>query len=145
MAMRLTRKQIELLGRNNDPKEKAVHMKAIETAGGRSVSAANKLFDAMCEANGLPLPDHEVEFALELGRKWRFDHLFDGWLALEVQGGNWINGRHTRAGNLKDEYEKLNTAVLLGYATIFCTPEDVTSGEAFALVKRVLNAEAEQS
>ncbi len=97
-----------------------------------------QMFLKMCEAHGLPTPDAEYRFAEERGRKWRFDWLFDGWLALEIQGGMFINGRHVRGGALRDEHDKLNTAVILGYSVMFCLPEDVQSGAIFPVLKEAL-------
>src|ERR1700722_12122250 len=68
------------------------------------------LFDAACEAWGLPVPEHEYPFAHP--RKWRFDHLWTilhagaGGVALEVQGAIFSGGRHVRGPALLAEYEK---------------------------------------
>ncbi len=102
------------------------------------------LFEQLCEAHGLPVPVAEYLFALP--RKWRFDWLFEGWLALEIEGvgASGSEGRHQRiAGWLKD-MEKYNEAVVLGYSVVRCRPADVESGAAFALVRRALGLEAEQ-
>lgn len=100
------------------------------------------LFDAACRAHGLPVALHEVEFHPTRG--WRFDHLFEAWLAVEIQGGLFTVGRHVRGAALRDEYAKLNEAVILGYAVLLLTPEQVKTGEAFAVIKRALCAEGEQ-
>lgn len=105
--------------------------------------ASQKLFLAMCKAHGLPAPECEVEF--HPTRKWRFDYLFGGWLALEVQGGNFSGGRHARGAAMREEYEKLNEAVIAGYSVIFCLPEQVESGAIFPVIRRALGAASEQS
>jgi hypothetical protein len=99
-----------------------------------------RAFDAMCEKHGIPVPKHEYAFAKSIGRNFRFDHCWNEWLALEVQGGIWTGGRHVRGAALLDEHEKLRYAVLLGYSVIFCTPKEVESGEIFAFVREVLEA-----
>lgn len=103
--------------------------------------AKERTFDSLCEAHGLPVPVQEYRFAEP--RKWRFDYLWDGWLALEVQGGLFTAGRHVQGAALLEEHEKLNEAVIRGYSVLFCTPADIKTGAAFALVKRALEAKEE--
>ena len=103
----------------------------------------HRLFEEACKAHDLPIPEAEYQFAPP--RKWRFDWIFEGWLALEIQGGLFIKGRHTQGAWLLKEYEKLNEAVIRGYAVLMVTPQQVESGEAFALVARALGAREEQS
>lgn len=93
-------------------------------------------FNAMCKAHGLPIPVTEYRF--HAVRRWRFDYLFDGWLALEVQGAIWTQGRHTRGAGLLKEYEKLNHAVIEGYSVMFCTPQDIKRGSIFPLIRDAL-------
>lgn len=101
----------------------------------------DRLFDKLCVAHGLPEPVHEYEFATSIGRKWRFDYLFDGWLAVEKQGGVWSNGHHSGGQNQIDDMEKKNHAVLMGYAVLEFTPEQFNDGSAFAFIRRVLEGE----
>ena len=94
-------------------------------------------FDLMCVAHGIPLPAYEVAFWP--GRKWRFDVAWvKDKVALEVQGGLFTRGRHTRGAALLKEHEKLNHAALAGFRVLFCTPEDVKKGAVFALLKKVV-------
>lgn len=80
------------------------------------------LFPAVCRAAGLPEPIAEFRFAPP--RKWRFDWaLVDQKLAIEVQGGLFVQGRHSRGAALLKEHEKLNTAASLGWRVFFVTPQ----------------------
>lgn len=101
--------------------------------------ARERLILAYALARGLPVPEFEYPFAAP-DRQWRFDMLFEGWLAVEVQGGLFIQGRHSRGPRLLGEHEKLNEAVIRGYAVVFCTPQDVESGAIFATVEKALLA-----
>jgi hypothetical protein len=57
-------------------------------------------------------------------RRFRFDFAsIDSKVAIEINGGNWIRGRHTRASNLSNEYEKLNLATLNGWRVFVLSPE----------------------
>jgi hypothetical protein len=95
------------------------------------------LFQAAAMAHGLPMPEPEVRFAPP--RKWRFDWLWkEHSIAIEIQGGLFTGGRHVRGKALLAEYEKINEAQIMGYKVLLVTPEQVNSGEAFALVKRCM-------
>lgn len=95
------------------------------------------LFLAACEANDLPVPIPEYRFAPP--RKWRMDW---AWLYhlvyLEIQGGCWTGGRHTRGAALQKEWEKLNEAAICGWRCIFCSREQVRSGSVFITLRKVL-------
>lgn len=128
--MRLSRKQAQALGLDTTPPPKKRTKRE---------PVAPALFLSLCQSHGLPPPEPEFEFCP--GRKWRFDWLFRKGrrkVALEVQGGLFIRGRHTQGAALLKEYEKLSEAAILGYRVVFCTPKDIESGAAFALVKRAL-------
>lgn len=135
--MKLSRKQAQAMGIHVPHKRKRTRKKATDRDPDGN-QGRNKLFDAMCAANGCPIPVSEYKF--DAYRKWKFDYLFDGWLALEVQGGNWIHGHHTRASALDDEYEKVNAAAAAGYTVIFCTPEDIQTGKAFEYIRNALQS-----
>ncbi len=65
----------------------------------------------------LPEPAREYKFAKP--RRWAFDLAWeDRRLALEIDGGTWSGGRHTRGGGFRNDCEKLNTAVLLGWRVL---------------------------
>jgi len=96
----------------------------------------DQAFDALCEAHGLPAPVSEYEFAKDIGRKWRFDHCWPDYdVALEVQGGLFVGGRHARGAALLDEHEKLNAAAAHGWRVVFCAPRDISSGRVFAWLR----------
>lgn len=88
---------------------------------------------------GLPVPELEYRFAPP--RRWRFDYAWPVQkVALEVQGGLFTHGRHTRGAALLKEHEKLNAAAALGWRICFVTPQQQASGEAMAIVEAALNA-----
>ncbi len=82
------------------------------------------LFYALLKRDGLPLPTPEYRF--HASRRWRFDYAWpDQRVALEVDGGVWTRGRHTRgAGWLKDT-EKLNAACVAGFRMLRCSPDQL--------------------
>jgi len=85
------------------------------------------------EAVGLPLPEREYRFAPP--RRWRFDFAWpDRKLAVEVEGGIWVRGRHNRGAGFVRDCEKYNTAVLLGWRVLRFTPGMIRSGEAIKAI-----------
>ena len=149
--MKLTQAQYRDLTRfpthgrlKHDPKrrkEKAAEAAKQENQG------RDQLFDAMCTAHGLPLPVHEYEWGMEAPlspkgkpRKWRFDWLFEGWLAVEQVGGIWKGGHHSGGKNQLDDMKRRNEALILDYHIMEFTPQQIESGEAFETIRRALNS-----
>jgi very-short-patch-repair endonuclease len=59
-------------------------------------------------------------------RKWRFDYAsVKHKVAIEVDGGIWVNGRHSRgSGQIKD-MEKFNEAAIYGWRILKVQPADL--------------------
>lgn len=94
-------------------------------------------FALLCVAHGLPEPDREVRF--HPTRKWRFDYAFpDAKIAVEREGGVFIQGRHTRGSGFVKDLEKYNCAVLAGWRVLRYTPQQLASGQAVEELKAVL-------
>lgn len=85
----------------------------------------------------MPQPAREHTFAKP--RRWRFDFAWpDHMLAVEVEGGSWIGGAHTRGAHFASDCTKYNEAALLGWRVLRVTPEQITSGEASDWITRAL-------
>ena len=58
-------------------------------------------FALQLRTSGLPEPQREYHFARSIGRRWRFDFCFvEQKLAVELNGGRWIRGRHNRGSSV---------------------------------------------
>lgn len=58
----------------------------------------------------------EKEYTFCPGRRFRFDYAVpELWLAVEVDGGVWIWGRHNRPKTFQADLEKLNLATAMGW------------------------------
>lgn len=85
----------------------------------------------------LPLPTTEHRFHPE--RKWRFDLAWPTVkLAVEVEGGLFIAGRHSRGMGMLNDMTKYNEGVLLGWRILRVGRQHIRSGEAVAWIGRAL-------
>jgi hypothetical protein len=80
-----------------------------------------------------------TEHAFCEGRKWRFDIATPDRVAIEIEGGAWSRGRHTRGKGFIADMEKYNTATMMGWRVLRCTPEQVLSGEFREWLKQWLS------
>lgn len=91
-------------------------------------------------AAGLPPPVREFRF--HPTRRWRYDFAFvENKVAVEVDGGVWVQGRHTRPSGFIEDMHKLNEAAILGWTVIRVTGEMIRKGEALKLIERALGRE----
>jgi hypothetical protein len=92
-----------------------------------------RLVTAICLDQNWPAPLAEHRFNAE--RRWRFDLAWPGqWVAVEVQGGLFTQGRHTRGAALCREMEKLNDAQIRGWIVLLIQPKDITNGTLTGLL-----------
>ena len=85
----------------------------------------------------IPVP----EYRFHETRKWRFDFAYpDQQIAIEVEGGTWANGRHTRGKGYEADCEKYNTAALRGWTVLRFTGGMVKNLTAIEMIKEALNA-----
>jgi hypothetical protein len=93
----------------------------------------------------------EYLFGEPLGRKWRFDYVIEGdrpkrigipasRVAIEIDGGSYTNGRHTRGIGFRRDLEKFTEAAILGWSILRFTPQQVLDGTAKEVIKRWLES-----
>jgi len=72
------------------------------------------------------------EYKFHDKRKWRFDWcILEHRIAIEIEGGVWSKGRHTRGSGFVKDMEKYNTATALGWKVIRIVPNDYTNALYF--------------
>lgn len=77
------------------------------------------------------------EFRFHPVRKWRFDYAIPELkLAIEVEGGIWTQGRHTRGKGFLGDMEKYNQAAADGWTLYRTTPKDLMTAQTFDAIHR---------
>lgn len=103
-------------------------------------------FAPFCEAAGLPRPTDEYRF--HPTRKWRFDF---AWLfqlvALEVDGGTFqrkggVLGGHSRGSGQRNDREKRNAAIVLGWRVLVVAPEELMRPQTIVLIQGAMEWQA---
>lgn len=75
------------------------------------------------------------EYRFHPTRQWRFDYAIpDLRIAIEIDGGIWINGRHNRASGYLGDMEKFNAAATLGWVVLKFTPQEQYTAKALDLI-----------
>lgn len=79
------------------------------------------------------------EFKFHSERRWKADfHILGTKILVEVEGGIWSNGRHTRAKGYLGDMEKYNAAAALGYQVYRFSTEQVKSGMAIEKILKLI-------
>lgn len=109
--------------------------------------AIRNAFAELCVRNGLPLPVFEWKFddrKNEKGKRlrlWRFDYSWPTHkVALEVEGGVWSQGRHTRPQGFIEDKRKYSEAAIQGWAMLYTFPDELMSHDTLLMVRRALYA-----
>ena len=79
------------------------------------------------------------EYRFHPTRQWRFDYAIpDLRIAIEIDGGIWINGRHNRASGYLGDMEKFNAAATLGWVVLKFTPQEQYTAKALDLITQAI-------
>ncbi|ENN6004701.1 DUF559 domain-containing protein [Acinetobacter baumannii] len=82
----------------------------------------------------------EQEYKFHPTRKWRADFLLTGTkILVEVEGGIWSGGRHTRGKGYLGDMEKYNEAAAMGYKVLRFSTEQVKSGLAIQQIEKIVS------
>lgn len=79
------------------------------------------------------------EFRFHPKRLWRFDYAFPELkIAIEVEGGVWTKGRHTRGSGFVKDMEKYNAAASMGWTILRVTPKQKFTIETVNILKEAI-------
>jgi hypothetical protein len=85
------------------------------------------LWELMTNGFPTPYPQQELSPRITPKRKWSVDFVFHlqnfQKLHVEVQGGTWIRGRHSRGVGARSDAQKLNYASCIGHRTLYITSD----------------------
>jgi hypothetical protein len=102
----------------------------------KALSEGEETFWRDCGALGR---EPEREYFFHLTRRFRFDFAFvSEMLAVEIEGGAWSAGRHTRGRGFTDDCVKYNLAAVMGWRVLRFTTEMVKDGTAIRQVEEAL-------
>lgn len=82
-------------------------------------------------------------------RKWRLDYWLEEQvggpliafnIAVEIEGGIWTRGRHSRGKGYQADLDKYNAATAMGYKIFRFSTQDVLMGRAKAFLAEHLRA-----
>lgn len=91
---------------------------------------------SILENNGYAV---ELEYRFHPERRWRFDLALPAYkLALEVDGGLFVRGRHSRGAGIEKTHEKENAAATMGWRILKCQPRQVANFGALRIIEDAL-------
>ncbi|WP_313390438.1 DUF559 domain-containing protein [Acinetobacter sp.] len=83
--------------------------------------------------------DFEQEFKFHPERKWKADfHLVGKKILVEVEGGIWSGGRHTRGKGYIGDMEKYNAATMMGFQVLRFSTDQVKLGLAIQQIEKMV-------
>jgi hypothetical protein len=88
------------------------------------------------------MPPVHMQVGLVEGRKFRYDLVIGEpfKVAVEVQGGQWIRGRHNRPQGVETDSEKSALAQERGYIVLHVTPAMISDGRAIERIAGALRS-----
>lgn len=91
------------------------------------------LFTAVMASEGLRFVR---EYRFHPTRRWRFDYCCpEHMIAVEVEGGVFTRGRHTRPLGFLGDITKYNTATLMGWRLFRVTPKTLVTNSTIDMIK----------
>jgi hypothetical protein len=121
---------------------KAIEAKTRQCRPPKSRDKTALLFTRLCSA--LNVPEPIAEFRFHPTRRWRIDFYFEAngrKVGLEVEGGVWTNGRHTRGKGFIKDIEKYNTMSEMGIVLLRVTPDQLLNVSTIEMIRKCLHNE----
>jgi len=101
------------------------------------VSVLENEFAFQIKASGLPAPEREYRFMTT--RRFRFDFCWPVFrVVVEIEGGTWARGRHTRGSGFEKDCEKYAEALIAGWSVLRVTGAMVEDGRAINYLTQIL-------
>lgn len=105
-----------------------------------------EILTALLQEANLPKYEIETEYIFARPRLWRFDFaIAELRLAIEIEGGIYTSGRHTRGKGYHSDMIKYRTATYLGWDVVRYTPDEVNKAQTYEeiinFIKKKYNGE----
>lgn len=72
-------------------------------------------------------------------KDWRLDFAWpDKKIGVEVEGGQWVNGRHNRGSGFEEDLRKYDAAIRLGWNIYRCNGAMIKEGVALQTIEIIL-------
>lgn len=82
------------------------------------------------------------EYRFHPKRMWRYDYAIPSHkIALEVEGGVWTRGRHTRPQGFLGDIEKYNQGALLGWRVFRTTPSELYCRATIEMLREAVSCD----
>lgn len=92
----------------------------------------------LMQINALKLPAPVTEWRFHPTRMWRLDVAWPDYrVGVEVQGGGFVQGAHSRGPGMENDAEKNAEAILRGWRVFTATPRQIKKGQVAAWLERV--------
>lgn len=102
-------------------------------------SEHEELFAWQVKQAGIVQPVRQYPFAKCISRLYRADFCWpDERLIVEIQGGIFVNGRHSRGMGYEADLERNSLAAMLGWKVLQFSPRHVKSGWALSATEVAL-------
>ena len=117
-------------------RSKAVARSGVPREVGKTVSKGEDLLENHLNALNIPFTK---EFKFHPDRKWQADFRIDGMpILVEVEGGVFTNGRHTRGEGYTKDCEKYSAAAVNGWFVIRGTTAQIKSGLVIQWIEKLI-------
>lgn len=91
----------------------------------------------LLDVSDLPRPVRELKFHSVKG--WKFDFAWpDLMIALEVEGGIFIGGRHSGGVGMLQDFSKYNEAAIAGWRIVKVVPKELNTRATLQMLRRIL-------
>ena len=105
------------------------------------MSVGEETFALQLRAAGIDGFEREHRFAPP--RRWRMDFADPArMIAVEIEGGTWAGGRHTRGSGFAADCEKYSTAAVMGWRVLRFTTDQIKSGMALQMLQHAIEGAA---
>ena len=117
-------------------RSKAVARSGVPRKFGKTVSKGEALLENHLNALNIPFTK---EFKFHPDRKWQADFRIDDMpILVEVEGGVFSNGRHTRGEGYTKDCEKYSAAAVNGWFVIRGTTAQIKAGLVIQWIEKLI-------